>query len=518
MTPGIITFVLIEIGSLFLVLSGIMFPWRDIFTFDWSNLVSFIGQAAVPPLCFFATFYGSDLYNVRVVRNLLEFRQRLFWPLLATFLLLVVLSPFILTPQFVGSSLLSSLVIVLIGTCVVLPLRWGLYTFGHLSPFAERILILGTGELAEKVVIAIRVFSLVGYTIAGFVADGGRELLESSTRTLAPVLGPLGRVEQIIEQFRPDRIIVALRERRGRMPLPALLKAQWVGMIVEDGIKIHERLSGKFAIESLTPGFLLFSTNFRKPLFELASRRAVSLIIATVGLILTTPLFVIISLVIKLDSKGPIFFIQDRAGLNKRIFRLVKFRTMLSSPVDEDANSVWSRDVDSRVTRVGRWLRKTHLDELPQLFNILRGDMDLVGPRPEMADNIKTMEEQIPYYTLRMTVRPGVTGWAQIKHGYAVSQENVTEKTRYDLYYIEHRSLWLDLKILLDTAKLILLGQENSDSHPATNEKGYETVSKELRSDFTVSKTTGENQQVLGIPVTQEPGLRIDSARSSELS
>ncbi len=430
----------------------------------------------------------------------------------------MVLSPFILTPQFVGSSLLSSLVIVLIGTCVVLPLRWGLYTFGHLSPFAERILILGTGELAEKVVIAIRVFSLVGYTIAGFVADGGRELLESSTRTLAPVLGPLGRVEQIIEQFRPDRIIVALRERRGRMPLPALLKAQWVGIIVEDGIKIHERLSGKFAIESLTPGFLLFSTNFRKPLFELASRRAVSLIIATVGLILTTPLFVIISLVIKLDSKGPIFFIQDRAGLNKRIFRLVKFRTMLSSPVDEDANSVWSRDVDSRVTRVGRWLRKTHLDELPQLFNILRGDMDLVGPRPEMADNIKTMEEQIPYYTLRMTVRPGVTGWAQIKHGYAVSQENVTEKTRYDLYYIEHRSLWLDLKILLDTAKLILLGQENSDSHPATNEKGYETVSKELRSDFTVSKTTGENQQVLGIPVTQEPGLRIDSARSSELS
>src|SRR5262249_55218216 len=342
--------------------SGIMFPWRNIFTFDWSNLVSFIGQAAVPPLCFFATFYASDLYNVRVVRNLLEFRQRLFWPLLATFLLLVVLSLFVLTPKFVGSSFLSSLVIVLLGTCVVLPLRWGLYTFGHLSPFAERILILGTGELAGKVATAIRALSPVGYTIAGFVADGERELLESPTHTLSPVLGPLGRVEKIIEQFRPDRIIVALRERRGRMPLPALLKAQWVGIIVEDGIKIHERLSGKFAIESLTPGFLLFSTNFRKPLFELASRRAVSLIIAPVGLILTAPLFVIISLAIKLDSKGPIFFIQDRAGLNKRIFRLVKFRTMLSSPVDVDASSVWSRDVDSRVTRVGRWLRKTHLD------------------------------------------------------------------------------------------------------------------------------------------------------------
>src|SRR5215813_5767943 len=308
MTPGIITFVLVEIGSLFLVLSGIVFPWRSIFTLGWPDIVSFIGQAVVPPLCFFTTFYGSNLYNVRVVRNLLGFRQRLFWPLLVTFLLLVVLSQFVSTLEFVGSSLLSILLIVLIGTCVVLPLRWGLYTFGHLSPFAERILILGTGELAWKVAAAIRALSPVGYTIAGFVSDGGPGPQDSSPHTPSPILGSLDRVEQIIEQFRPDRIIVALRERRGRMPLSALLKAQWVGIIVEDGIKIHERLSGKFAIESLTPGFLLFSTNFRKPLFELASRRAVSLIIATVGLILTTPLFVIIALAIKLDSKGPIFF------------------------------------------------------------------------------------------------------------------------------------------------------------------------------------------------------------------
>src|SRR5262245_36724164 len=191
MTPGIITFVLVEIGSLFLVLSGIVFPWRSIFTLGWPDIVSFIGQAVVPPLCFFTTFYGSNLYNVRVIRNLLGFRQRLFWPLLVTFLLLVVLSQFVSTLEFVGSSLLSSLLIVLIGTCVVLPLRWGFYTFGHLSPFAERILILGTGELAGKVATAIRALSPVGYTIAGFVADGERELPESSTRILSPVLGPL---------------------------------------------------------------------------------------------------------------------------------------------------------------------------------------------------------------------------------------------------------------------------------------------------------------------------------------
>src|SRR5712691_7592948 len=328
MTTGILTFALVEIGSLFFVVSGIVFPWRSIFSLGWPEIVPLIAQASVPPLCFFATFYGSNLYNVRVVRNLLAFRKRLFWPLLVTFLLLVVLSPFVPTPEFVGSSLLSSLLLVLISVCVVLPLRWGLYTFRHLSPFAERVLILGTGELAGKVAAAIRALSPLGYTIAGFVDDGKREPQKSPTHVLSPVLGPLDRVEQIIEQFRPDRIVVALRERRGQMPLRALLKAHWAGTMVEDSIKVNERLSGKLAIESFTPGFLSFSTDFKKPRREMVLRRTVSLITAVVGLIFTAPLFVAIIIAIKLDSQGPIFFIQDRAGLNERIFLLVKFRTM----------------------------------------------------------------------------------------------------------------------------------------------------------------------------------------------
>jgi exopolysaccharide biosynthesis polyprenyl glycosylphosphotransferase len=450
-----------------------------------------------------------------MVGNLLEFRKRLFWPLFVSFLVLMVLSPFVLTPDFVGSPLLSSLLIVLVGACVVLPLRWGLYTFGHLTPFAERILILGTGELAWKVATAIRALSPAGYTIAGFVADGGQGLQESSTRALSPILGPLDRVEQILEQFRPDRIVVALRERRGRLPLWPLLRAQWSGTVIEDGIKIHERLSGKLAIESLTPGFLIFSTDFNKPQLEMALRRAVSLFIATAGLVISAPLLAVIGIAIKLDSQGPVFFLQERTGLNGRIFRLVKFRTMHSSPVDEAADSVWNRDVDSRVTRVGRWLRKTHLDEFPQLFNIFRGDMDLVGPRPEMAGNVKTMEEQIPYFALRTTVRPGVTGWAQIKYGYAVSQEEVTEKTRYDLYYIAHRSIWLDLGILLDTAKLILLGRDNLDTHLIMSEKAYEAVNQELKDDLTLARPARENKQAPSISVTSESALRNGSVRPS---
>jgi len=356
---------------------------------------------------------------------------------------------------------------VLIGASVVLPLRWSFYTFGNLNPFAERILILGTGDFAWKVATAVRVLSPLGYVIAGFIDDRDPQSLPSQTPLPSPILGPLDRLEEIIEQFSPNRIIVALRERRGRMPIQILLRAHWAGIVVEDGIKVHEQFSGKLAIENLTPSFLIFSTDFKKSRLDMALRRTLSLVTAIVGLILFAPLLGLISLAIKLDSKGSVFFLQDRAGWNGKTFRLVKFRTMHSSSPRGAKDSVWSRDLDSRVTRVGRWLRKTHLDELPQFFNILRGDMDLVGPRPEMVNNIKTMEAQIPYYTLRMAVRPGVTGWAQIKSGYAVSQEDVTEKIRYDLYYIKNRSLWFDLKIILDTVNIMLLGKDYTVSDRA---------------------------------------------------
>ncbi len=184
-------------------------------------------------------------------------------------------------------------------------------------------------------------------------------------------------------------------------------------------------------------------------------RRLVNMLIAAIGLILSAPLMMLVAMAIKLDSEGSVLFIQDRLGFRGHIFRLLKFRTM-HPPTTDKPEPVWNRDVESRVTRVGKWLRLLYLDELPQLINILRGDMDLVGPRPEMASNVQTMREQIPYYALRSTVCPGLTGWAQTRQGYAISQEAVTEKMRYDLYYIKHMSLWFDLRILLDTINIVL--------------------------------------------------------------
>jgi exopolysaccharide biosynthesis polyprenyl glycosylphosphotransferase len=270
------------------------------------------------------------------------------------------------------------------------------------------------------------------------------------------VVGPLENLQSIVKEMTPDRIIVALTERRGRMPVRDLLRLRTSGVSVEDGIEVHERCTGKLAIESLNPSYLIFSRDFERPKWEMALRRAVSLTVAAIGLATFAPLMAVIALAIKLDSKGPVFFVQERVGLGGQTFQLLKFRTMHPlSP--EGNNSVWYRDNSARITRVGKWLRRVYLDEVPQFINILKGDMDLVGPRPEMATNVKTMTEHIPYYFLRNVVRPGLTGWAQIRNGYAVGQEEVTEKMRYDLYYIKRMSPWFDLRILVETVKTVVL-------------------------------------------------------------
>jgi lipopolysaccharide/colanic/teichoic acid biosynthesis glycosyltransferase len=251
---------------------------------------------------------------------------------------------------------------------------------------------------------------------------------------------------------------VALSERRARLPVRQLLEARVNGAIVEDGVDTYERLFGKIAIESLTPSNLIFSRDFKKSRLDLAAGRMTSLVVAFAALIVFAPLLGLIALAIKLDrtSKGPLFFIQERLGLHGKRFRLVKFRTM---DVVDGPTSEWVHDNSDRITSVGRWLRKFRLDELPQFINVIRGDMNLVGPRPHPVSNVELFGEGIPYYSLRSAVRPGITGWAQTRLGYANNLEEETEKMRYDLYYIKHLSFWLDLRILFDTVKTVLFGQ-----------------------------------------------------------
>jgi lipopolysaccharide/colanic/teichoic acid biosynthesis glycosyltransferase len=270
-------------------------------------------------------------------------------------------------------------------------------------------------------------------------------------------------VPGVIKSWRPDRIVVVLGERRGQLPLRELLEPWTRGIAIEDGVEFYERLTGKLAIEAMTPSRFVFSNHFRKHPLDAAARRALSLLVATTGLLLTAPLLLGIAALIKLDSPGPVLFVQRRVGVFERPFALYKFRTMRTA---SGRTSEWARDNRERITRVGRWLRKFRLDELPQFVNVLKGDMDVVGPRPHpvsnhellvlVARNAPHCGHTIPFYTFRSLVRPGITGWAQVRYGYANDVDEEVEKIRYDLYYVKHRSLWLDLRILLETIRVIL--------------------------------------------------------------
>lgn len=445
---------LVEGSLLFAAVAGAILFWgRPALTDGW-GLPLLIWQATVPSLCCIVAFYYNDLYDLRIVRSFSEFASRLLQSFGVALILLAAFYTFFPQMRISQGPLLSSLLLI-VGLLV--PLRAAGYSIMRRSVFADRVLILGTGPLARTLIQEIESRPHYRYAVVAVAAEGG-----AGTESIPhyPLVGPLERLDKVVEDVRPDRIVVALAERRGRMPMRQLLEAEAQGIVVEDGLQTYENFTGKLAIETLTPSFLIFSGAFRKSRLAVAFRRLSSLTVAAVGLVVTAPLMALIALAIKLDSRGPLFFVDERAGLGGRPFHLLKFRTMHDqSAADSETRSVWQRDDSARITRVGRWVRKLRLDELPQFWNILKGDMDLVGPRPEMMRNVKTMGEHIPYYSLRHVVRPGLTGWAQVRYGYSVSLEQVTEKMRYDLFYIKHMSPWLDLRILVDTVKIMLFGR-----------------------------------------------------------
>lgn len=340
-------------------------------------------------------------------------------------------------------------------------------------PPAKRTLILGTSPLAEELVEAVKDRAKSRYAVVGIVAESRAADARSFP---CPLLGYLEDLQRIVFEQQPKRIIVALAERRGRLPVHQLVEARVCrSIVVEDGDDVYERLTGKIAIDSLTPSSVIFSRDFRPSVLALAFARAVSVLAATVGLIGFAPVFGLIAVIIKLNSGGPVLFKQDRIGMAGRRFKLLKFRTM--RPVGEK-RSEWARDNGDRITRVGRWLRKFRLDELPQFINILRGEMNLVGPRPHPASNFELFAlvsrnapqcgGQIPYYSLRAMVRPGITGWAQVRYRYANDLDEEMEKLRYDLYYIKHLSVWLDIRILCETVKIVFLGCGSEDASAGT--------------------------------------------------
>jgi len=403
-------------------------------------------------ICGLGALYFHDAYDARVVADLGRPVRR------SSLTLLVLLAP-------LAGALPSSRIPVattILAVVALFPLVRAACLAAVRSPrLARRVLVLGTSPLALRLAEEITARA-PWYRIVGLV--GGDRAAAASSMPW-PMLGPVERLDAVIRETRPHCIIAALNERRGKLPVGALLEAQLRGVRVEEGVDAYERLTGKLPIEWLTPSPLIFSPGFRPAPITQALARASSLIASVVGLALSAPFLGFIALLVRLDSPGPSFFVQDRVGQGGRVFRLIKFRTMRPAG---GPRSEWARDNSDRITRVGHWLRKFRLDELPQLINVLRGDMNLVGPRPHPVSNFALFVtvlrncpercEHIPYYSLRLAVRPGVTGWAQVRYRYANDLEEEVEKTCYDLYYIKHLSVWLDLRILLDTVKTVLAG------------------------------------------------------------
>ena len=271
------------------------------------------------------------------------------------------------------------------------------------------------------------------------------------------IIGDFKEISSICRTCQIDRVIVALDERRGSLPLEQLLQCRLKGIHVDDGITFGESLSGKLSIENLHPSTIIFSNGFRGVLVYKGIKKVIDLIASFLGLLVFLPLCLIIALAIKLDSRGPVFYRQERIGQDGRLFSLIKFRSMT---VDAEKDGpVWAVVNDQRVTRVGRWLRKLRLDEITQIINVIKGEMSIVGPRPERPFFVKKLEKEVPFYSHRHAVKPGITGWAQILYPYGATREDAQEKLKYDLYYIKHMSPIMDLRIISETAKIVLMGR-----------------------------------------------------------
>ena len=325
--------------------------------------------------------------------------------------------------------------------------RFGFTWLIQLPILVERVYVLGTGERAQRVVLGLRQNPEIGVEIASWTGKmEGAVTLESVAAHLM----------EVVHKQKVHRVIVAMPDRRGTIPMPELLELRMQGVKIEEATSWLEKISGKIEVENLYPSWLVFGQGFRRSTAFILVRRVVSIVISLTGLILALPLFPLIMLVIRLDSKGPVFYTQSRVGKAGHIFKVVKFRTMR-----QDAEAVsgpkWAGDNDPRITRVGKFLRSSRLDEIPQLWCVLKGDMAFVGPRPERPEFIEWLSQEIPYYGVRHMVRPGLTGWAQVKYKYGSTVEDAREKLQYDLFYIKNASIGLDLLIMFLTVKTVLL-------------------------------------------------------------
>ncbi len=340
---------------------------------------------------------------------------------------------------------------------LLLALRYVFVSTVDRNIFRRRTLIYGAGERAASLLALRRSADRRGFKVVGRVAAPGDTVI--GDRSQVHVTNGKSITEYALER-NAEEIVIAMDERRGNLPVRELLDARLKGIDVIDLLEFLERETGKIRIDLVNPGWLIFSPGFRTSKIRKFSERAVDLFVSACLFAVAWPVMLLIALSIKCEDglSAPILYRQWRVGQGNRRFHVFKFRSMTVN-AEADGKAVWAQKNDQRITRVGHFLRRSRLDELPQVFNVLRGEMSLVGPRPERPEFVEDLQKKIPYYSERHAVKPGITGWAQLRYSYGASEEDAVEKLQYDLYYIKNQSLMLDILIILQTVEIVLWGK-----------------------------------------------------------
>jgi sugar transferase (PEP-CTERM system associated) len=395
----------------------------------------------------------ADLYDLRTIADTRDLIVRLLQALGATSLILAVI--YFWFPDWVIGRGVFLIAAVLVITLILLWRLLFTWLSKNMAP-RERLLLVGTNPASVE--LARELFERrhdLGVEIAGFIDPDPSRV---GAAVLNPgVIGTIDDIPSLVERLNIDRVVVSLTDARGRLPMDRLLDIRLKNGVSFDHLaSVYEEYTGKIAVENLRPSWLIFSSGFRKTRASMAVKRVFDVSLSLVGVVVSLPVMALVALAVKATSPGPVLYRQERVGLNGHIFTVLKVRTMRQD-AEAATGPVWSLKNDARVTPIGRFLRRTRLDEIPQLLNVLRGEMSFVGPRPERPSFVEQLTAQIPFYGQRHVVKPGLTGWAQVRYSYGASVEDAIEKLQYDLYYIKNLSFSLDLVIVLETIKTVVL-------------------------------------------------------------
>jgi len=400
--------------------------------------------------------YYNDLYDLRVTNTFSELTIRLFQSLGAAAILLAgiyFIFPEVMIARWVfavSASFTMALIVIW---------RYGYFYILNRGWFDENIIVIGSGGLSQNILSELYNRKDSGYRVKCVALENEKssEIMKSKGfRTV--YRRKFNGIHRLAIHTGVNKIIVALADRKGNFPAKELLKCRVLGIRVIEGISFFEMLTGKLIVHQVNPTWLIFSEGFRKSLFLRCLKRFSDLLLSLLMLICLLPLLLLVAALIKIDSTGGVFFSQERIGEKRKPYEVIKFRSMVSD-AEQSTGPVWADDEDPRITRVGRVIRKLRIDEIPQLWNVLKGEMSFVGPRPERQFFVEQLEEIIPYYSERFSVKPGITGWAQVSYGYGASIEDAIEKLNYDLFYIKNMSIFMDMMIVLRTIKIVLFGK-----------------------------------------------------------